>query len=1017
MTGMLFKNSLMKIKKSFGRFISLFIIVMVGVGFFAGIRESAPDIEATLDQYNSANKVMDFQIVSTLGLTDADVKALKTVNHIKSVQPGYSLDVLVQGKAVRVHAIDTSVNTIRLMAGRMPTADNECVADSRTYKIGDTVHIESDVSDKLKNKQFRVVGTAESPLYLSKDYGTTTVGDGKLSSFLFIGKTNFTLDAYTQIAVTCDGADGVGAFSEQYSDITAQVNNELLKMKSGRETARYQEIYQKAFNEISTNEKKLKDEKAKAEKELSDAKAKLDDSSLKLSSAKKQLAKNEADLQKKTRDQNAEFQTAKEKIADGWKQIDSALQSNGLTREDVNAKVSALNSGIQAMKAQQNALPSDSPEYSQLGAQIGQYSAMYQDLVKLQTSIQTLTAQETQLNTGISVFQAQIAKAEQKIADGKAELAKNGKKLADGYTEYNKNADEFHTKMADAQAKIDDAKKKLSDIEKAKWTILDRKTIVAGYHDLKSGADTICSIAAVFPLFFILIVILMTSNTMARMIAEERSELGTLTSLGYNNAQITVTYLLYVLSATVFGAVTGYFIGCTIIPKIIFACFPYVFPPLLIHYDFAAFFLILAVAVLLMTAVTVTFCMSELKQHPATLMRPIPPKNGQTIVLERIGFIWNHLSFTWKVTMRNIFRFKQRVFMTIIGVAGCTALLLTGFGVKDSINGVAQKQYGEILRYQDLMVLKNDTKEISGNLKSLFEKEKIQNPVLISQNAFTCESGGKSLDSYLIVPESETNFYQYFHLADAANGTDLKLNDNGVIISQKISEAYNVGKGGKLTVKDGDHNAYTLTVSGVAENYIENYIYMNKALYSKVLGKSTDYNMVVSNDSGNEKTLAKHLLDSGLIISVNFQNDILQQANKQYSSLNSVVILIVCIASLLAVIVLYNLTSINISERKREIATLKVLGFYDGETNEYIYREAAILTLISIAVGLVLGIGLHHFVMSQIERESIVYFKNIKVLSFVWAFLITMVFSGIMQVITYFKLKKIDMIESLKSVE
>jgi putative ABC transport system permease protein len=355
--------------------------------------------------------------------------------------------------------------------------------------------------------------------------------------------------------------------------------------------------------------------------------------------------------------------------------------------------------------------------------------------------------------------------------------------------------------------------------------------------------------------------------------------------------------------------------------------------------------------------------------------------------------------------------------MTIVGIAGCTALLLTGFGIKDSINGVAQKQYGEIFKYNDLIVLKNETQNISGNLKILLTKEHVKDPVLIRQTAFTCESSGKSLDCYLIVPENEETFYNYFNLKNTINGTEIKLNDNGVIISQKLSEVYKIGKGDKIKVKDADNNSYTLTISDVTENYIQNYIYMSKKLYSKVFGKPVSYNMIVSNYNGDEQTLSKYLIGSNLIENVSFKDDILQQVVEENKSLNGVVILIVCIASILAVIVLYNLTSINISERKREISTLKVLGFTDRETSEYIYREAIILSMISIGLGLILGIGLHRFVLGVIERDSIIYLKNIKVLSFVWAFLITMISSVIMQIVTYFIIKKIDMIESLKSVD
>jgi ABC-type antimicrobial peptide transport system, permease component len=676
-----------------------------------------------------------------------------------------------------------------------------------------------------------------------------------------------------------------------------------------------------------------------------------------------------------------------------------------------------VHSAILTMQAQQNKLPAGSPESAQLGGRIKQYSASYAGLRKLQSSIDTLTAQEKRLNKGIAAFNTQISKAKAALANGKAALAENEKKLDGGYGKYKKNLAAFTSKMSDAEAKIQTAKGKLSEIGKPVWTVMKRSAAVAGYSAVKSGIDAITSVARIFPLFFILIVLLMTSNTMARMIAEERGELGTLASLGFKNGSIISTYLFYVLSATALGTTTGFFAGCTIIPKIIYLCFPYILPPLTIQFNAVTFLLILAFSVALMTLVTVFFCNRELKQEPAALMRPVPPANGQNILLERIGLIWKRLSFTWKVTMRNIFRYKQKVFMTIAGIAGCTALLLAGFGLKDSMSGVAQKQYGQIFTYSDLMALKNETHGISGSLQNLLTKERIENPALIRQTTLTCDTGGKLTDAYLIVPENIQTFYRYFKLKSTGTEKRIMLNDSGVVISEQLSEIYKIGKGDKIKVQDADNHSYTFTVSGVTENSMQNYLYMSKNLYRTVFKEPAAYNLIVSDHAGNEKALAERLIGSKLIVNVNFKDDIIKQAVEGNKSINNVVILLVCIASLLAVVVLYNLTSINISERKREIATLKVLGFTDGETSAYIYREAVILTLISIGVGLVLGIGLHRFVMGVIQGDDIIYFKTIKGLSYLWTILITAAFSVLMQIFTFFKLKKIDMIESLKSVE
>ena len=1013
---LLFKNTFKKIRKSFGRYMSLFIIVMIGVGFFAGIQTTAPDMISVADNYYKDHNLTDFKIVSSMGLTNEDVNAVKTLNNANAVIPSYSLDVLDQDKAIRVHAIEQTVNKVKLISGRMPQKENECIADDRTYKVGDKIRITSDIGEKLKNSEFTVAGTAESVLYLAEDYGNTTIGDGKLASFIFVEKSNFVLEAYTEVYITAKDTKAAAAYSKAYDKAAAKLKDELVKIKSGRENARYQEIYTEANDEIGENQTKLSDEKAKGKKKLDDAKAELDNNAQKLKDGKAELAKNELELEKNIEKQNAEFKSAKGKIADGRNEINSALTQNGIKKEELNTKINELDSAIGAMKLQLGQLPADSNEYAQLSAALGQYSESYKGLLKLKASIDTLTAREAELNKGIDTFNSEIAKAKVKIQEGKSEITGNEKKLNDGYKEYNENLEKFNTEISDAQSKIDEAKTDISEIEKPQWYIFDRDTAV-GYSELKSGIDVITAVAAVLPFFFILIVVLMTSNSMARMIAEERSELGTLASLGYKDNSIIRTYLFYVLSATGLGAAAGFFAGCAIIPPLIYSNFQFILPSLVIQYYMPLFLIILAVALLLMTFVTIVSCNRELKQEPATLMRPVPPQKGQTILLEKIRPVWKKLSFSWKVTMRNLFRYKKRAFMTIVGVAGCTSLLLAGFGLRDSMNGVAEKQFGEIFRYNNMIILNEEAKEIGGDLKNLLEKEKIKEPLLIRQTAFKCETDDKSQNLFLIVPENEEDFYNYYNLKSRSDGSSLSLKDSGVVITQNLSEVFGIEKGDIIPVKDSDNNEYELTVSDVAQNYASNYIYMNRAMYGKVFDETPSYNAIVSNHSGDEKVLAEHLIDSDQVLNVVYTGDVMQKALESSERLNSIIILIVVVASLLAIIVLYNLTSINISERTREIATLKVLGFTDGETNGYIYREAFILTLISIGVGLVFGIFLHGFVVGIVGEFAPLFFKVIKWPSFILASLLTIVFTVIMQIVTYFKLQTIDMIESLKSVE
>lgn len=1015
---MLYKNSLIKIRKSFGRYLSIFIIVMIGVGFYAGIQASGPDIKKVADRYYHNQNLMDFKIVSTMGLTDNDVNAIKNINGVLDAVPSYSLDVLSKQKAIRVHAIEKKVNKVRLTAGRMPQKENECVADGKTYRLGDKINITSDVNDKLNNKKYTVVGLMQSVLYITKDYGSTTIGNGKLSSYIFVNKSNFNIPAYTEIDVIAKDTQSVVAYTDKYKQIASELNDKLIKIKPDREKARYVEIYNKANLKIGKNENKLYDKKSKAAKKLNDAKIELDKNSNKLKDAKAELLENDKKLDKTVKKQTDFFKSSKKKISDGWNKIDSSLKASGIKREQVSTKINELDTAIKGMKTQLAGMSADNPQYAQLSAMIKEYSVKLAGLNQLNSSINTLTSQEKQLNAGIRKFNSKIQNAKKKIVDGKTKLAKNEKKLRDGYDEYQKNLNKFNDKMSDADTKISEAKSELNKLKYPKWYISDRDTVV-GYTQLEGGTQIIESVASIIPVFFILIVILMTSNSMARMIAEERGELGTLTSLGYHDKNIVSTYLLYVLSASGLGAIIGFFIGSKIIPPLIYITFPYVMPPLVIHYDIILLFIILAVTLILMSLVTVVGCNRELKQEPASLLRPLPPKHGQKILLERFGFIWKRLSFIWKITMRNMFRYKKRAIMTIVGVSFCTSFLVVGFGLRDSMDGVAEKQYGDIFHYSNMIILKNEIHSITGDLKNIINKEKLINPLAIRQSAVKCENDDRSLDVYLIVPQDDTKFNTYYHLTDLKNKKNINLNDSGVIITQRIAKEFNVKKGGIITIKDSDNNIHLLNVHEVAENYMSSYIYMKPSLYNNVFGKPANYNAIVSNsnNSTNETELAQHLIKSGKTVNVIFTSDLMKKAIENNNSLNSIIFLVVVVASMLAIIVLYNLTSINISERTREIATLKVLGFRDGETNTYIYREAIVLTLISIGIGLILGVFLHSLVLNIIEGDFMALLKRIKWSSFVVSGLLTLIFSFIMELITYFKLKKINMIESLKSVE
>lgn len=807
---MLFKNTARKLKHSFGRYFSLLIIILIGVGFYAGIQSSVPSIKKLQNDYYKETNLMDLTVRSSLGLTDGDVEALKKLDDVKDVEPAYSVYVQSGEDVLKVHSITKNINKYRLVEGKRPTQSNECLADSAFYKIGDIIKLSADNS--LKETEFKVVGTITSPIYTGTNYGYTNIGSGKLKSYIYVLEDAFNLDAYTEIYITGQKNDDAAPYSKVYDDFIDKLTDEVQDIKEEREEARLDEITSEFMSEAMMN-----------------------------------------------------------------------------------------------------------------------------------------------------------------------------------------------PNMASSMPEV-----------KSTWYITGRNTEVTGYQTLENQYFQVTTIATIIPLIFVAIVFLMTSNTMTRMITEERTEMGTFSSLGISNTKIVLNYLGYVLSGTIMGAVTGYLIGTLLIPPLVYNIFQFYIPPLEYYFDSVLFIGCLALSIILMTVVTVWNCRKELRQRPATLLRPVSPKSGKAILLEKIKLFWSKLSFSSKITARNIFRYKKRVFMTLIGSAGCTFLIFIGFAIKDSVNGVGDKQYGEIFKYDNMVVLNNSVTNVAG-LTNI--SDKIENPLLFNQYSYDLNYGDdESLSVYTVIPEvTGDGFRDYFNLLDYNSGKELTLTDDGVIITPKIADKLNLEVGDSLTIQSVDGTEAKVKVAGIAENYISNYIYLSKNLYKKLFNEDITYNMVASNN--NSKTKAKDILSTGSAMTINFSDDLRESANKEIKGLNNIVVLLVTVSSMLAITVLYNLTSINISERQREIATLKVLGFNGRESNEYIYRETLVVVIIGIILGLIISVPLHSVIIDFIEGDDMMFLKSVSPFSFVYASVLTLVFALIMQLVTYFKLRKVDMIESLKSVE
>ena len=619
----------------------------------------------------------------------------------------------------------------------------------------------------------------------------------------------------------------------------------------------------------------------------------------------------------------------------------------------------------------------------------------------------------------------ELADKEQELLDGEQELEDGKLEYADGEKEYLDAKSEADVEISDAKKEIADAKKEVNDLEIPEWYVLDRNYIQT-YVEYGQDSDRIGAIGEVFPSIFFLVAALVALTTMTRMVEEERTQIGTLKALGYSNGNIAAKYLLYALSASLLGSLAGLVIGQNVIPYIIINAYAIMYnnlttvlTPLSIRYSVSA----TLVAIACTTLATLLACYKELAATPAVLMRPTAPKAGKRVFLERLPFIWKKLNFTQKSTIRNLIRYKKRFFMTVFGIGGCMGLLLVGFGIKDSISAIAQKQFGKVILYDaDITIEEKATEEEKKALIGQLEADdRIESYLYGKQNAIDIQANGTIKSGYLIVPSDNEKVADYICFKNRLTKESYTLGDEGVIISEKLAKLLDVGVGDTITLQEDDISGVKVTIEAVTENYFLHYVYMSSGLYEKTYGEKPVYSEILLNssqyDEAFESVLATDYLELSAVAGMTFYSETADRINKMLTSLDTVIYVLVIAAGLLAFVVLYNLNNININERKRELATLKVLGFYDKEVDSYVNRENIILTIIGSVFGIFIGFLLHRFVIVTAEIDLMMFGREIKPISYLYSAALTFAFSFIVNAVMSFRLKKIDMVESLKSVE
>ena len=737
-----------------------------------------------------------------------------------------------------------------------------------------------------------------------------------------------------------------------------------------------------------------------------------------LAASKAEIEAGEQELEKGQK----QLKAAKKKLSKAQKEIDSNAETLAAGQAELDANVAKLNDS-EAQYA------SGLEQYNSGARQIAENEA------KLTSGEQEIAENEAKLADG----EKEIADNEKKLADGEKEITDNEKKLqdaakdlkkgekdlADGKKEYEDAKKDAEDEIAENQQKLDDAKKELEDLEMPEWMVTDREALPE-YTDYGDNADRLRNIGQVFPVIFFLVAALISLTTMTRMVEEQRTQIGTLKALGYKKSAIAAKYICYAFFATLLGSVLGMLIGEKIIPYIIITAYGIMYHNVAntISIDYQPGFALIASAASVVCTVGATLFASgkELQETPASLMRPPAPKEGKRVLLERLTFIWKHLSFSWKSTIRNLFRYKKRLIMTVFGIAGSMGLMLVGFGIQDSISDIAAIQYRELQHYDGMVIEDSDaTEEEHAELfEYMKENEQIAHCNRVQMTKISAPKGSSNISIYLFVPESLSEFAKDVTLKNRITGETYELTDEGAAISEKTASLLGLKVGDMIPLKKGDKE-YKVRVAVITENYMSHYLYMTPRVYEQTFGEKPEYENIVftmQEDCKDDLEMAgSRILANPGALSISYTSSLASQVDRMLSTLDAVILVLIVSAGMLAFVVLYNLNNINITERQRELATLKVLGFYDGEVSQYVLRENVILTVLGIMFGAVFGILIHRYVITTVEVDAVMFGRNIKPLSFLYSGILTSIFSIVVNGVMHFKLKTIDMVESLKSVE
>lgn len=1066
MKSMMKRNTFREIKKSFGRYFAILAIIAQGVAFFSGLKITQSVMVHSADVYLKDLQFYDYRLVSTLGFTEENVEALAEKEDVRAAEGAISAEVLYKDageneRVIKMHSITEKVNKLKLVAGEMPQSADECVVDSALFSedaIGSKLVLSenntADDLDKFAYKEYTITGLVQSPCYIQFERGNASIGNGRISGFAYLLEDGFAVDYDTEIYIKFD--EDYDIYSDEYDSYMDAKEADWEAYTKEQAEIRYDKMVKDAQDELDEKKEELEEKRAEAETELESAKQQLTDGETEISDGKNQIASAKTELSAKA----SELQSGKDALSSKAAELESASQQISGQESALAAKKAEYEQGLNAYLAAKQQVADKRSSLETAKAQLTEDTPGYEEmLAQIEAGLTEIAGAEAELNTKnaeleaaagqLSSAESQLAAAKQQIEDGKNALAAaeaelmDGEnqlaaakeqieekedqleaaetELADGLLQYQENQSKFDEQMQEADDQIADAQSKIDEIEKPETYVLDRNTNV-GYVCLKNDSGVVKGIANVFPVFFFLVAALICMTTMNRMVEEQRTQIGVLKALGFSEGRIMGKYLFYSGSAAISGTLIGYVLGIHFFPLVIITAYGIVYKMGGIYYvsDLPLALVSLTVAVLCSVGTTWLSCHKELKEVAADLMRPKAPKAGKRVFLEYVPFIWKRLKFLQKVSVRNIVRYKKRFFMMVIGISGCTALLVMGFGVRDSVVAVADQQYEEIQLYNIGVTLKAGKMPGEADLKSLdsvLEKENAAGMYAMEKTIdLVTDKGTKSI--HMVAVENPDEVGDFISLHTKKQEPIAYPKEGEAVLSKKVAETYGVKKGDTILLRDSDNNEMSLKVTGICENHIYNYVYIAAESYEKQIGDVVFKNVYVSlPDEADIHEVSAALMKADGVTAVTVNSDMLNRISQMMSCMNYIVIVIIICAGALAFIVLYNLNNINITERVREIATIKVLGFYPKETASYVFRENMVLTAIGCGLGLILGKWFHRFVMGEIQIDMVSFNVQINAVSYLFSVLLTMGFAWIVNCMMTGKLERINMAESLKSID